>query len=372
MGPKTPTTKNAQQIITIPNAPAYAIGATIVIIKAIDIWIDDYEVHGGVISERNVIDGHIVADWGVRVRNRMTERSKSDKNLHCKDASSSSNGPNNQTYIDIIRNNIHSPSSGSSPERDMGDLNNLRPQIPDNGDNNDLDDGDDHNDSDSRAPDRRHPRSPCEEDKNKEFRLVNPKDIVIEVFIGKNLQSNSYMKFNNQIRRLVLAMGQEGEEVVVILNEVEKRGSNKYTRGDLARFAKDVPKAIEYDRSIKVALSNWTAGLAQGLVEHGTECGFDAWRKLYNRYVPLADDMQNILIRQLMSIKPVNENEMDNLFDEIEGIREQYIKGGSREGPMSEQWVKAAILQNLSEKSGTYFSCIIQTSCFSRGHIQHY
>ena len=85
-------------------------------------------------------------------------------------------------------------------------------------------------------------------------------------------------------------------------------------------------------------------------MEHGTECGFDAWRKLYNRYVPLADDMQNILIRQLMSIKPVIENDMDGLFDEIERIREQYIKIGSREGPMSEKLVKAAILQNLPEK----------------------
>ena len=119
---------------------------------------------------------------------------------------------------------------------------------------------------------------------------------------------------------------------------------------DLARFTREMLKATEYDRSIKVALTNWTQGIAQGLVEHGTECGFDAWRKLCNRYVPLADDMQNISIRQLRSIKPVSENEMDSSFDETEFTREQSAKVRSKEGPMSEKWEKFAILQNLPGK----------------------
>ena len=50
------------------------------------------------------------------------------------------------------------------------------------------------------------------------------------------------------------------------------------------------------------------------------ECGLDAWRKLYYRYVPLAVDLQNILVRELMSLKPVSEQEVDNLFAEIERI----------------------------------------------------
>ena len=75
---------------------------------------------------------------------------------------------------------------------------------------------------------------------------------------------------------------------------------------------------------------NWTSGVAQGLVKHGTEGGLDAWRKLYHKYIPLADDLHNILIGQLMSIRPVNEGDMESLFDEIERIREFYIKAGSR------------------------------------------
>ena len=67
-------------------------------------------------------------------------------------------------------------------------------------------------------------------------------------------------------------------------------------------------------------------------------------------YMPLADDLQNILIRQLMSIRPFNEGDMGSLFDEIERIRELCIKAGSDEEPMSERWPKAAILQNLPDK----------------------
>ena len=41
---------------------------------------------------------------------------------------------------------------------------------------------------------------------------------------------------------------------------------------------------------------------------------------------------------------------MDNLLDEGERIREQYVKVGSKEGPMNEKWIKAAMLQNSLEK----------------------
>ena len=60
--------------------------------------------------------------------------------------------------------------------------------------------------------------------------------------------------------------------------------------------------------------------------------------------------MQNSLTRQFISIKPVVESEIDNLFDEIERTREQYIKIGSVESPMCDKWVRAIILQNLAEK----------------------
>ena len=85
------------------------------------------------------------------------------------------------------------------------------------------------------------------------------------------------------------------------------------------------------------------------MVKHVTEGGLDAWRELYNKYVSLIEDFQNVLIRQLTSIKPVSEANVDSLFDEIERTRELYIKAGSDEEPMGERWRKAAVLQNPSD-----------------------
>ena len=132
-------------------------------------------------------------------------------------------------------------------------------------------------------------------------------------------------------------MGQDGDELATILDEVEKLGNTKVDKLRIAKLAEEFPKVYEYDRAIKSALLNWTAGVAQGLVKHGLEGGLDAWRKLYHKYMPLADDLQNILIRQLMSLKQVAENDMDLLLEEIERIRELYIKVGSNDEPISEK-----------------------------------
>ena len=72
---KTIVTEGLQQTNTISETPMYVIGVIAIILKAIDQWIDDYELHGGTISERNVVHSHIIADWGVRVRQRIKERS---------------------------------------------------------------------------------------------------------------------------------------------------------------------------------------------------------------------------------------------------------------------------------------------------------
>ena len=145
-------------------------------------------------------------------------------------------------------------------------------------------------------------------------------------------------------------MGMDGEDLLELLDVVEKKRKHKLTRQLLSKVAKEYSKAYEYDLPTKAALMNWTSGVAQGLVKHGTEGGQDAWRKLCHKYMPLADDQQNIFIRQLMSIRFVNEGDMDSLFDEMERIRELYVKAGSNEEPMSERWLRTAIFQNLPEQ----------------------
>ena len=136
---------------------------------------------------------------------------------------------------------------------------------------------------------------------DREFRLVNPRNVTINIFNGKNLPSNPYMALNNSIRRLILARGNDGTILIRVLDCVEKLGTKKFTITHLNNLQRQCSNAKEFDRAIKSALLNWTAGIAHGLVKYGTEGGLDAWRKLYNKYMPLAHDMQNILIRELMS-----------------------------------------------------------------------
>ena len=348
LGYKPPDERTKHDNPPAPDTPKYAIGTTTDIAKAIDYFIDDYELHGGSISERNVVASQIVPDWGARVRRRLIERGV--KNGGGLPSNVGYNGKG-AGYLTPIRRLLQSPESDSSPDRDTGYINNIRRNSPNGGDD-DLEDND--NNGDPRDVEdnlgRRHQREYADDEHSKEFRLVNPRNITITTFIGKNLHNNPYFIFNNQLRRLILIMGKDGDELLEILDVMEKLGGRKFTRQLLAEYHKDYPKIYEYDRVVKAALLNWTAGLAQGLVTYGNEGGLDAWRKMYNKYVPLADDLQHILIRQLMSIKLVNEQDVDSLFDEIERIRELYIKVGSDDEPICEKWFKVAVLQNLIDK----------------------
>ena len=85
---------------------------------------------------------------------------------------------------------------------------------------------------------------------------------------------------------------------------------------------------MEYDKSTKATLSNWTAKVAKRFAEYGAINGLDAWRKFCNKHIILIDDALNISTKQLMNITPVGEYEMDNLLDERIRRREQHIPTG--------------------------------------------
>ena len=184
------------------------------------------------------------------------------------------------------------------------------------------------------------------DDRGKEFSLVNPRNINIPMFTGKSLNINPYLPFNNAIRRLILAQGADGDVLLTILDKVEKMGGATFTNEVLAELTTKYPKAGEWNRAIQAALLNWTNGIAKGLVQHNVHNGFDAWRKLYNRYIPLASDLQDLLIRELYDLKPVTESEIDGLFDEIARIKDLYIKAGPSDD-LSDRWIKSAVLRNL-------------------------
>ena len=187
--------------------------------------------------------------------------------------------------------------------------------------------------------------------KRNEFTLVNPRNITITPFSSRNLNTTPYIPFNNSIRRLTLAQGSDGELLLKILDGVEALGPTKFTNSDLHTMITRYPKIKEFDTAIKSALLNWPTGTANNIIRHNVNNGLDAWRKLYNSYVPLAQDLQNILICELMPLKPMAENDIDSPFNEVERVTDLYVNAGSDE--LSHKWIKDAILKNLPEKIST-------------------
>lgn len=86
------------------------------------------------------------------------------------------------------------------------------------------------------------------------------------------------------------------------MDHIEKYGEVNFTNIKLKARVDIHPKAYEYARVVNAALLTWTEGVAHGLVEHGCDNGLDAWRCLYNRYLPAAEDLQNLLMEELMML----------------------------------------------------------------------
>ena len=85
-------------------------------------------------------------------------------------------------------------------------------------------------------------RNGDEDRSDKEFRRVNPRNINVSVFNGKNLVTNPYMAFNTSIRRLMLTQGDEGELLRKIFDYVETLGARKLTNTHLANLQNNATK----------------------------------------------------------------------------------------------------------------------------------
>ena len=94
------------------------------------------------------------------------------------------------------------------------------------------------------------------------------------------------------------------------------------------------------------------------MIRYGVYNGLDAWRKLCHQYVPLAEDLQPNFIQELYDIKPVNESDIDKLFNEIQRISEWYVRIGSE--AMAKAWLVAAVKRNLPVKISTDLSMEIR------------
>ena len=131
-----------------------------------------------------------------------------------------------------------------------------------------------------------------------------------------------------------------------ILTVIERRGADPFNIEQLRELVRQYPKAAEYNRAIISVLHNYTTGVAKGMVEYGVENGLDAWRKLYHHYLPLAGDLQQLLIQELHSLNPATEGNIDSLFKQVERITELYTIAGRVDDAISEKWIKAAVLRD--------------------------
>ena len=111
-----------------------------------------------------------------------------------------------------------------------------------------------------------------------------------------------------------------------ILDHVEKYGAKPFTNAKLDALVEPYPRAAEYNVAILNVLENYTADIAEGMVRYGVHNGFDAWRRLYHHYIPLSQDLQQILIQELYDLKPAGESEIDKFFNDNQRISELYVR----------------------------------------------
>lgn len=180
----------------------------------------------------------------------------------------------------------------------------------------------------------------------REFLLVKSTNIIVKAFAGFNLSNNHYIPFNKSFRKLILTQGHDGEELLKILDHVEPYGDHRFTNTNLRALSDIYPTSYEYARAVNASLLNWMEGVAQGMVEHGCDNGLGAWRRLYHRYFPGADDSQHLPLDELMSLKQLNDNEVDLLFMGIERPMGWYIKVCAEGESMNNKWVRAALIKS--------------------------
>lgn len=273
------------------------------------------------INDINIVNNNLIHNLGKLLKEELGRADHQvGKAKTLQDARLANTSDNYSIPKDKIRHTLVSPRTGSSQNSSVygGEINRVAREDNGGGDNGDKDGGGSPGDpsgGDANIVSKRWGgRDYGDERKRREFLLVKSSNINITVFTGFNLQTNPHIPFNKAIRKLMISQGEDGEELLKILDHIETYGDQKFTSANLRALAGIYPKAYEYARAVNAALLNWMEGAAQGLIEHGCENGLDAWRRLYNRCVPGADDLQNLLMEELMLLKPVSEQEIDSLF----------------------------------------------------------
>ena len=203
-----------------------------------------------------------------------------------------------------------------------------------------------------------------------EFILVKASNITATTFTGSNRIANPYLQFYKSMRRLIHSQDEDGEMLLKLLDEIENKWFTVFIHEQVKDEIGQCPIVAQFNRAILTALLNYTAGIVRGMIEYGIENGLDAWRKLYHRYMPLADDLQQLLIQEFYALTFVTESTIDTLFNKVERITEPYTRHGAAEDQISDEWIKAAVMRNLP-KQITYDLVIQLKDVRTTGEVRH-
>ena len=87
--------------------------------------------------------------------------------------------------------------------------------------------------------------------------------------------SNPYLPSYESMMRLMFNQCEDGELLLDSPAEVENRCVEQFSRTTLRGFARQCPKAVEFNRVVLSAALSYSTGIAKGMVEYGVENGFD-------------------------------------------------------------------------------------------------
>ena len=152
------------------------------------------------------------------------------------------------------------------------------------------------------------------------------------------MKKMSYVELNENQRELVHIKGRHGDVLNKVLTWAEKRNDMPITDNELMELERSIPKIWEYNRAVHAALKNWTEGDANKLVRYGANGGIDAWRRLYAEYIPLAQTKQDIILTEILEMKPVNDKNVRKLLNRMEELQYKYNQCGGQ--PLGNNIVK--------------------------------
>ena len=127
-----------------------------------------------------------------------------------------------------------------------------------------------------------------------------------------------------------------------ILTWAEQQGDAIIIDIALEKLEAAVPKIWEYNRAIHASLKTWTDGEAKRFIKYEVNGGIVAWRKFYMEYIPLAQTRQDIILSEVLEMKPVTIKDVRKKLNRMEESRYKYNQCGN--APLGDNLIKRMLV----------------------------